>query len=86
MRSTFDSVSEFGTGDVYLNFTGRDDEALGAGVSDQFGRNLDRLAQVKARVRPGELLPAQQQHRAEGVAPKRSYSPRRGAYALSRWR
>ena len=52
VRETFDAVSEFGTGDVYLNFTGRDDEAASAGVSDQFGRNLDRLAEVKAKYDP----------------------------------
>ena len=56
--------SEFGNGGVYLNFTGLADEARSAGVDTAFGRNLERLAQVKAHVRPRELLPRQQQHPA----------------------
>ena len=52
VRETFDSVSEFGNGDVYLNFTGRAGEDASAGTSDQFGRNLDRLAEVKSKYDP----------------------------------
>ena len=38
---------------VYLNFTGLgDDEALDAGVDTAFGRNLKRLAEVKAEYDP----------------------------------
>ncbi len=48
VRSTWDEVSKFGTGSVYLNFTGLADEAPSAGVDSAFGRNLRRLAEVKA--------------------------------------
>ena len=33
---------------MYLNFTGRADEAPSAGVDSAFGRNLLRLAELKA--------------------------------------
>ena len=52
VRSTFDAVSEFGTGDVYLNFTGNAGEDLDEHVDDAFGRNLRRLAEVKAKYDP----------------------------------
>jgi FAD binding domain/Berberine and berberine like len=48
VRSAWDAVGEFGNGGVYLNFTGLADEARSAGVDTAFGRNLERLAQVKA--------------------------------------
>lgn len=40
VRSTFEAVTEFGTGDVYLNFTGLAAEDVGANVDSAFGRNL----------------------------------------------
>jgi FAD/FMN-containing dehydrogenase len=52
VRSTWDAFSEVGTGGVYLNFTGRSEEAPSAGVDSAFGRNLARLAQVKATYDP----------------------------------
>ena len=49
VRSAWEDIRKHGTGDVYLNFTGLgDDEALDAGVDTAFGRNLQRLAEVKA--------------------------------------
>jgi FAD/FMN-containing dehydrogenase len=48
IRSAWRDVSRHGTGDVYLNFTGLADEAPSAGVDSAFGRNLRRLAEVKA--------------------------------------
>ncbi len=51
VRATFDEVSRFGTGGVYLNFTGRDEE-LTANVDSAFGRNLARLAKIKAEYDP----------------------------------
>jgi len=51
VRATFDEVSRYGTGGVYLNFTGRDEE-LSANVDSAFGRNLARLAQIKAKYDP----------------------------------
>src|SRR3954451_799240 len=56
VRSTWDAFSEFGTGGVYLNFTGLDDEARSAGVDSAFGRNLDRLGEVKAKYDPDNFF------------------------------
>ena len=63
VRSAWAAVGEFGNGGVYLNFTGLADEARSAGVDTAFGRNLERLAKVKAKYAP-QLLPRQQQHPA----------------------
>ncbi len=52
VRSTWSAIGEFGNGSVYLNFTGRADEAPQAGVETAFGRNLQRLAEVKATYDP----------------------------------
>jgi len=53
VRSAWEDVKEHGTGDVYLNFTGLGgDEAPSAGVDTAFGRNLQRLAEVKAEYDP----------------------------------
>ena len=52
VRSAWEEVGEFGTGDVYLNFTGRADEVPSAGVDSAFGRNMRRLAEVKATYDP----------------------------------
>ena len=46
------SLQPFGTGSVYLNFTGRADEAPSAGVDSAFGPNLQRLAEVKKAYDP----------------------------------
>jgi Berberine and berberine like len=64
VRSAWAAVGEFGNGGVYLNFTGLADEARSAGVDTAFGRNLERLAKVKATYDPRQLLPRQQQHPA----------------------
>ena len=48
VRSAWDAVRTFGNGGEYLNFTGRAHEAAGASVESAFGRNLERLARVKA--------------------------------------
>jgi len=56
VRSTWDAFSQFGTGGVYLNFTGRDDEAPSAGVDSAFGRNLTRLGEVKAKYDPDNFF------------------------------
>ena len=47
---------EFGTGAVYLNFTGLADEAPTAGVDTAFGRNLRRLEEIKARYDPDNFF------------------------------
>jgi hypothetical protein len=41
---------------VYLNFTGLAEEALDAGIDAAFGRNLARLADVKAAYDPDNLF------------------------------
>jgi hypothetical protein len=56
IRSCWDEISEFGTGDVYLNFTGLADEAPSAGVDSAFGRNLSRLAEIKRIYDPGNVF------------------------------
>ena len=52
VRSTWNAVAEYGTGEVYLNFTGLADEAPQAGVDSAYGRNLARLAEIKAKYDP----------------------------------
>jgi hypothetical protein len=47
VRSTWDEVSRFGTGGIYLDLTGLADEHPSAGVDSAYGRNLRRLAQIK---------------------------------------
>ena len=56
VRSASDAVGRFATGAVYLNYTGRADEAATAGVDSAFGRNLERLAKVKAAYDPGNFF------------------------------
>jgi FAD/FMN-containing dehydrogenase len=56
VRSASDAVGRFATGAVYLNYTGRADEAATAGVDSAFGRNLERLAKVKAEYDPGNFF------------------------------
>jgi hypothetical protein len=48
VRSAFRRLEPYSNGSVYLNFTGRADEAPSAGVDSAFGRNLLRLAEIKA--------------------------------------
>jgi FAD/FMN-containing dehydrogenase len=56
VRSTWNDIKRYGTGEVYLNFTGLSDEDTTAGVDDAAGRNLDRLAQVKAKYDPDNFF------------------------------
>jgi FAD/FMN-containing dehydrogenase len=56
VRSTWNAVAEHGTGEVYLNFTGLSDEAPQAGVDSAYGRNLARLAEVKAKYDPDNFF------------------------------
>lgn len=43
-------------GAPYLNFTGIAGEDQGSGVKSAFGRNLERLAEIKARCDPDNLF------------------------------
>ncbi len=56
VRSTWKAVQEFGTGEVYLNFTGLADEDATAGVDSALGRNLARLAEIKAKYDPDNFF------------------------------
>jgi hypothetical protein len=56
VRSTFAQLEPFGNGGVYLNFTGRADEPPSAGVDSAFGRNLLRLAEIKAAYDPSNFF------------------------------
>ncbi|MGH3811376.1 MAG: FAD-binding oxidoreductase [Pseudonocardiaceae bacterium] len=52
VRSAWQTIGAHGTGGVYLNFTGLADEPMRAGVDDALGRNLRRLAEIKATYDP----------------------------------
>ena len=52
VRSAWREVAEHGTGEVYLNFTGLSGEETTAGVDSALGRNLARLAEIKAKYDP----------------------------------
>ena len=57
VRSTWEEAKQFGTGRQYLNFTGLgDDEAPSAGVDTALGRNLRRLAEIKAKYDPDNFF------------------------------
>jgi FAD/FMN-containing dehydrogenase len=56
VRSAWSGVGEHGTGEVYLNFTGLADEDLTAGVDSALGRNLGRLAEIKAKYDPDNFF------------------------------
>ena len=55
-RQTWSEVHKLGTGTTYLNFTGLADEAVDEGVASAFGRNLQRLAEIKAKYDPGNFF------------------------------
>jgi FAD/FMN-containing dehydrogenase len=56
VRSAWSDVGEHGTGEVYLNFTGLADEDATAGVDSALGRNLARLAEIKAKYDPDNFF------------------------------
>ncbi len=56
-----------GTGGVYLNFTGLEGEATTTSVNSPLGRNLGRLASIKATYDPANLFRLNNNHRP-GVA------------------
>jgi FAD/FMN-containing dehydrogenase len=56
VRGAWSEIAEYGTGEVYLNFTGLANEAAQAGVDSAFGRNLRRLAEVKAEYDPNNFF------------------------------
>jgi FAD/FMN-containing dehydrogenase len=56
VRGAWEQVVPFGTGEVYLNYTGRADEPPDAAVESALGRNLDRLARIKAVYDPENVF------------------------------
>ena len=55
-RGTWEEISKYGNGNVFLNFTGLADESPLSFVNNAFGRNLRRLAQIKATYDPHNLF------------------------------
>jgi FAD binding domain/Berberine and berberine like len=66
VRSAWEEIARHGTGDVYLNFTGRADEAATAGVDSAYGRNLRRLEEIKGVYDPDNLF-----HLNNNIVPRR---------------
>lgn len=56
VRDAWAQVHALGTGGLYLNFTSVEDEAASVGVDDAFGKNLKRLAEIKAKYDPDNLF------------------------------
>jgi FAD/FMN-containing dehydrogenase len=56
VRSAWDGLRKYGTGEVYLNFAGRADEPMREGVDTAYGRNLRRLREIKAAYDPANLF------------------------------
>lgn len=56
VRQTWSAIAEFGIGSTYLNFTSIADERTDVGVDDAFGRNLRRLAEIKAKYDPDNFF------------------------------
>ncbi len=54
--STWDEFRKVGTGRSYLNFTGLAGEESDVGVGAAYGRNLRRLAEVKATYDPEKFF------------------------------
>ncbi|MHA6785048.1 FAD-binding oxidoreductase [Pseudonocardia saturnea] len=52
VRSAIGELGKYGNGGTYLNFGGRSDEPMQAGVDSAFGRNLRRLSEIKAAYDP----------------------------------
>ncbi|MGH9226052.1 MAG: FAD-binding oxidoreductase [Acidimicrobiales bacterium] len=56
VRAAWSKIGEFGNGSTYLNFTGLADEAADTGVESALGRNLRRLAEIKAAYDPDNFF------------------------------
>jgi FAD/FMN-containing dehydrogenase len=57
VRGAWGEVHEHGTGSLYLNFTGVEDEAVTVGVESAFGKhNLQRLEEIKAHYDPDNFF------------------------------
>lgn len=56
VRQTWSEIGQFGIGSTYLNFTGIADEGTDVGVDDAHGKNLRRLAKIKAKYDPANFF------------------------------
>ena len=56
VRDAWSAISKFGTGSVYLNFTGISGEATDVGVDSAHGKNLRRLSEIKAKYDPDNFF------------------------------
>jgi len=56
VRDAWSAISKFGTGSVYLNFTGISDEETDVGVDSAHGKNLRRLSEIKAKYDPDNFF------------------------------
>ena len=56
VRDTWSAISKFGTGSVFLNFTGISDEGADVGVDSAHGKNLRRLSEIKAKYDPDNFF------------------------------
>jgi FAD/FMN-containing dehydrogenase len=70
VREAWQELAKFGTGATYLNFGGRADEGMDAGVADAFGDKLRRLAEVKATYDPANFF-----RRNNNILPAREEAP-----------
>jgi hypothetical protein len=56
LADPWSAISKFGTGSVYLNFTGISDEETDVGVDSAHGKNLRRLSEIKAKYDPDNFF------------------------------
>ena len=56
VRGAWAEVHQHGTGSLYLNFTSVADEAVAVGVESAFGKNLQRLQEIKAHYDPDNFF------------------------------
>ena len=68
VRDTCSAISKFGTGAVYLNFTGISDEETDVGVDSAHGKNLRRLSEIKAKYDPDNFFNVNQNIRPAKAA------------------
>jgi FAD/FMN-containing dehydrogenase len=56
VRESFAKITPYSTGTTYTNFTGQADETAGALASNAYGKNMQRLRQIKATFDPDNFF------------------------------
>jgi hypothetical protein len=56
VRDAWSEVHKLGTGPTYLNFTSLVEESVDVGVESAFGKNLEKLATIKAKYDPDNFF------------------------------